>query len=628
MFVEVLVFVGLLALGCAPLFWRPPGGAWRRSSQLGAVTLVALAALAAWWTSDSRAPVALSVERPNEVVVDDYVSSRKCRACHPSQYSTWHQSYHRTMTQVAAPGAVLGDFDDVTLSLRGVEYKLSRRGDEYFIASRDSQEKVTEARQWKEKRVQMLTGSHHYQVYWVSDGWQGEVHTFPFVYLIEDQRWAPRESVFLRPPGPQHDAPWNDVCIQCHATHGRPRPDLENERVETRVVEFGIACEACHGPARKHVELNSAPQRRYGLHLDDERKGDRSIVQPRSLTTQRASQVCGNCHSSNVFRDKPQYYQSGSPFKPGEDLDAVKMIAWPRSGMTFHDSDKAFIDEAFWSDGIIRIAGREYNGMLDSGCHQRGEMGCHSCHQIHGEDPDDQLADGMRGDKACVQCHTEETYASAAHTHHPAESSGARCQNCHMPYTVFGLLKSIRSHTIDTPSVKVTKEVGRPNGCNGCHVDKTLAWTQGHMSTWYGAEPVTLSQDEREVSVTVLNALRGDAADRALAVWALGWPQARAVSGDLWQIPILIQLLDDPYDTVRYVAGKRLQAQPGFEDFEYDFVAPPAQRAEAVERARARWRGAPGASGAVLIDDQGQLRRARFEALLKQRDDSPVSLPE
>ena len=47
-----------------------------------------------------------------------------------------------------------------------------------------------------------------------------------------------------------------------------------------------------------------------------------------------------------------------------------------------------------------------------------------------------------------------------------------------MPYTTYGLLKTIRSHT-DQQSVGRRRrvETGRPNACNLCHLDKTLAWT-------------------------------------------------------------------------------------------------------------------------------------------------------
>src|SRR6185312_2457869 len=52
-------------------------------------------------------------DRPVKVASDRYVSSRTCRACHPSQYASWHASYHRTMTQVATPQSVATGFDGV-----------------------------------------------------------------------------------------------------------------------------------------------------------------------------------------------------------------------------------------------------------------------------------------------------------------------------------------------------------------------------------------------------------------------------------------------------------------------------------------------------------------------------------
>src|SRR5690242_13195323 len=39
---------------------------------------------------------------PREGRPDGYVSSQKCQACHPGQYASWHQSFHRTMTQFAS----------------------------------------------------------------------------------------------------------------------------------------------------------------------------------------------------------------------------------------------------------------------------------------------------------------------------------------------------------------------------------------------------------------------------------------------------------------------------------------------------------------------------------------------
>ena len=54
-------------------------------------------------------------------------------ACHPSEYETWHGSYHRTMTQVATPDTVRADFDGVRVdAVHGSPMELERRGDELW----------------------------------------------------------------------------------------------------------------------------------------------------------------------------------------------------------------------------------------------------------------------------------------------------------------------------------------------------------------------------------------------------------------------------------------------------------------------------------------------------------------
>ncbi|GIT04746.1 MAG: hypothetical protein CM1200mP29_01570 [Verrucomicrobiota bacterium] len=80
---------------------------------------------------------------------------------------------------------------------------------------------------------------------------------------------------------------------------------------------------------------------------------------------------------------------------------------------------------------------------------------------MHKSDPDDQLARGMRGNQACLQCHDE---MAEHHRAHPTRRRlvGSNCTNCHMPHTSYGLLKAIRGHTIETPKVaKRSKPAGR-----------------------------------------------------------------------------------------------------------------------------------------------------------------------
>ena len=242
------------------------------------------------------------------------------------------------------------------------------------------------------------------------------------------------------------------------------------------------------------------------------------------------------------------------------------------------------LDEWFWPDGEIRVAGREYNGLLESPCYQGGEFSCISCHSMHGGDPDDQLAANMDGDHACLQCHEKFQQDIEKHTRHPVQSSGSRCYNCHMPHTTYGLLKAVRSHRISNPSISSDLESGRTNACNLCHLDQTLAWTREHLVGWYGTAEAAVEGDQRTVAAGVLGLLQGDAGSGAILAWHMGWEPAQTASRADWMAPFLARTLDDPYDAVRYIGSRSLGRVPGFANFQYDYLAPPAERRRAVSR--------------------------------------------
>jgi hypothetical protein len=199
-----------------------------------------------------------------------------------------------------------------------------------------------------------------------------------------------------------------------------------------------------------------------------------------------------------------------------------------------------------------------------------------------------------------------------------------------MPHTTYGLLKAIRSHQISSPDVGASVRTGRPNACNLCHLDRTLAWTAEQLQRGYGIAPPALDEQQRTLAASVLWSLRGDAGQRALLAWAFGWEPARRASDADFVAPLLGELLDDPYDAVRYIAERSLRRRPGFERFVYDFVPPPETRPPAAPRVLAAWsstrRGA-GARPELLLDAAG-FDRARAAALLQSRDHRPVHLLE
>jgi hypothetical protein len=245
---------------------------------------------------------------------------------------------------------------------------------------------------------------------------------------------------------------------------------------------------------------------------------------------------------------------------------------------------------------------------------------------------DDQLGAGMDGNAACLQCHDIYRTNLTAHTKHAPESSGSSCYNCHMPYTTYGLLKTIRSHTISNPSATETVDAGRPNACNLCHLDKTLEWTADSLNRWYGTPKPELGEDERSTAASVLWTLRGDAGQRAIAAQAMAWSPAQQVSGTSWMAPHLATLLDDPYDAVRFIAIRSLRTLPGFADFQFNFVAPGSERRQAQLRTMAAWDRAKGAAPSMppttLVRADRSLDVDNVLRLLKLRNTRRVLLRE
>ena len=593
---------------------RHPG--WALAGLLVLLT-IPLGVWAAGHRSDARQHIEILAPMVPQQTRPGYATSDRCEACHPSQYESWHRGYHRTMTQYASPASVRGNFEGVRLQGGGYDVTLSHREGAFFAEMVDplwqyevdfGQRDPNEPPPRVERRISLVTGSHHMQAYWVPSGIDNAQMSLPFTYLFDDQRWVPRGDVFLHPPDEhRHQVQvWNVSCIRCHATGGQPLTG--SQPIQTRVAEMGIACEQCHGPAEKHIAANQSPFRRYLQHVRG--GGDDTIVNPARLAANAGSQVCGQCHSLTEVAPDIELGE-GKKYLPGDDLDATQPLLrplHPTPALRKHIAEDAlYLRNYFWADGTIRVSSRDYSGMIESKCTTGGKLGCMSCHSLHEADPDMLVAEGKDGDGACTTCHPAVT---AAHAHHAPSSAGSRCVNCHMPHTVYGLLKGIRNHRIDSPVV--TGKVGgdeRPNACNLCHLDKSLAWTARHLATWF-LQPVPAGLTDAPAAASWL--LSGDAVLRALAAWHFGWAAARQASPAANATPYLVAALADPYAAVRYVAGHALANLDPANQF--DYLAPPEQRKAQADAILGRWRG--------------DAHATEIRELLQKRDDTPVQAME
>ena len=595
---------------------------------------------------------------PNQIAADGFVTSETCQSCHPRKYKTWHASYHRTMTQVADPESIIGRFDgqplEASVRVGGSKGLFTfypvRRGDQFLFEMNVPRANWFSGRSKIETPVVLTTGSHHMQLYWWQTKEDRSLSLFPFGHLVSEDRWVPRQSLFLKPHRTHvglENGRWNEICMQCHTTHAKARIDIAG-RTDSTVSEFGISCEACHGPALNHVRAYDHPLEQDSDELG--RQPDSTIVNPAQLEPRRRSEACGQCHSVWLLAEPWSTANlHGVSYRPGGVLRKSKFILSRDQFEAPHIQQLIrqkpdLLDGLFWSDGMVRVAGREYNGLIESPCYQHAKpdriLSCLSCHQMHAETDDprplhqwanDQLGIGMGTNHACVQCHDE--YADPArvaeHTHHPTGSSGSLCYNCHMPYTSYGLLKAVRSHQISSPKVQESLHTGRPNSCNQCHLDRTLAWTAEHLESWYGVPQPTLDLDDRTIAASVRWALAGDAGQRALMAWSMGWEDSQQASRSDWMVPYLAQLLDDPYGAVQYIAYRSLRTMTAYSNVDFDFLDSQSERQRAASEILKLWSTVKRpANGPVLISAEGRLQRAAFDALLQKRDDRYIYLRE
>ncbi len=595
-----------------------------------------LAAAVVWMPPDAEKKLLL--EDVPKIGREQFTGSSACRSCHAGHYESWHDTYHRTMTQLASEESVVAPFDGRTLEWPGIQCKVSRQG-RWFVAemadpdweSSQFPEGIPRYQDSGAPRLQlpivMTTGSHHLQAYWVPSTHGNKLRLFPWVYHIDSGRWMPNGDSFINPPDAnRYSQIWNNNCILCHSVAGDVGYDPGNW--QSSVAELGISCEACHGPGEAHVKKHRNPLTRYLARMSEE--ADETIVNPARLSNEKSSEVCGQCHTA--FSGETSTPKN--VYRAGADYHSIFTLADPQK------------DESFWKDGTMRIGGREFSGMIQSQCYLKGELSCISCHSMHASDPDKQMQPGMLNNDACTQCHAQYAANVEQHTHHAAGSEGSLCYNCHMPYSSYALFNAVRSHRIDSPTVKSSIEAGRPNACNQCHVDQTLAWTDEHLQKWYGHSATELTDEHKQISATALWLLKGDAIQRVLAAWTMGWKPATMASGMHWQPALLQRLLDDPYTMARYNAWNSLK-KLGIELEGYDFLADPKLRNGPIELPNSQaGQGGADTEGASRVQSQaeianpkladglkplydgGHLSREAVERLLRQRDNRPITLTE
>jgi predicted CXXCH cytochrome family protein len=590
-----------------------------RIAALAAIPLLALA-----WLATSVVRIRRELATPVSLHDVAYTGSRSCVGCHPVHYRTWYTTFHRTMTQEATESAVLGDFNDTTLDYEGVRSRFTRDAAGTFTIDIGSS-RFPIARTVGSRRVQQYltkAGDHYLRL--------------PLAWNIAERRWFHLNGGFLDPDGTpfdQHTALWDANCIFCHNVKANPSFDRSTRRFDSKVAELGIACEACHGPAARHVEANSSPLRRYLLHYGGHR--DPTILSPLELPKERQVQLCGHCHGQRLPNPRSriaEFMKSGDPYTAGDDLDEYTQPIDINTHVPGVDASLRF-----WKDGTPRLTAYEYQALRMSRDYQHGNLTCISCHTAHGGDPRGMITTAMRGSAACARCHDVIVRNAPAHTRHKANSSGSDCYACHMPKIVYGLLDVHPTHYIQRPDPSRAWRFEMPEACTLCHTNRTAAWA---------ARSPSPNAPEFAIAENVRQLFGGDVVQRSVAVMALGAEASYTTDANarLWAVPLLLATMDeDNYASVRHFADRSLRALIARADVsvvagsaslpKFDAQATPEVRRQTIAAWQAWWRAVdkhriPHPGDAVPLDSSLQLRRDLIDPLRAKQNDRMIAIGE
>jgi Flp pilus assembly protein TadD len=408
------------------------------------LALVSLGLAADWWFGLPEGQVAT------------YVGRQSCIECHQQESAEWAGSDHDLAMDLATKEFVLGDFDDAEFTYQGVTSRMFRKDGKYFIHTEGPTGEL------EDFEIKYTFGVRPLQQYMVEFD-DGRVQVLRVSWDTEKRRWfyVPPPDVInekIEPGDPLHwtgtAQNWNHTCADCHSTNVHKNFDLKSNTYHTTFSEIDVSCEACHGPGSLHVELANSKSpfwdRNYGYGL----------AQLKGKDTRPQIETCAKCHSRRnmVHAD----------FTPGSQL------------LDFYEPE-------LLHEGIYHADGQILDEVYVHGSFQQSKMfhkgvRCTDCHNPHS------LKMKFEGNKLCTQCHEPGKYDGPAHHHHPVESKGASCVECHMPTQTYMVVDPRRDHSLRVPRPDLTLSMGVPNACNTCHTkpDENAKWAADQVVEWYG----------------------------------------------------------------------------------------------------------------------------------------------
>ena len=420
-------------------------------------------------------PLYLIKNTVDKSIKDDgphYVGKESCIECHHNKYEEWQGSHHDLAMTYASDSTVRGNFDNATFTTNdGTTHRFYKKDGKFFVNTLGAKDVL------EDFEVKFTFGWEPLQQYLVEFP-DGRLQCLPLTWNTEDEVWYSMVDELYTQEDMNSEnwlywtnqaQNWNSMCADCHSTNLDKNYDVATDTYNTTYSEINVSCEACHGPASKHIEwANIAEYARpqntnYGL-----------VVKTSGIDNKQYVDNCARCHArrSSVkdFDHEANIYHHMIPNLPAEPQYHV--------------------------DGQIRDEDYVYSSFTQSKMYMR-DVQCNDCHNVHSTErlfEDNQL---------CTQCHRADDYDTPRHHFHKMAGEdgdavtdvygktmevgeGARCIQCHMPQQPYMGHDFRADHSMRIPRPHLTKELGTPNACNKCHADETTDWAIEHVEKWYG----------------------------------------------------------------------------------------------------------------------------------------------
>jgi len=399
----------------------------------------------------------------------EFVGTAECKSCHKQEYDRWKNSHHDLAMDVATDATVLGDFNDATFDYHGIVSRFYRRDGRFFVHTRGPAGKMGE---FEIKYTFGYTPLQQYLILFPG----GRLQCLPIAWDVRQKRWyhfypdeplAPDDWLYWTNAGQN----WNGMCAECHSTNLKKNYDPDSDTYQTTWTDIDVGCEACHGPGSLHVKWARLPEmaRPEADNLD-------LVVRTAGMDSREQVELCAPCHSRRTsLGDNTHDFRELLDYEVPQLLD----------------------ERLYFADGQILEEVYVYGSFVQSKMYDR-QVRCSDCHDVHSVK---RLAEG---NALCLQCHRADLYDTKAHHFHKKEGekgepikspdgnvlfgvgSGAKCEQCHMPGRYYMGIDYRPDHSFRVPRPDLSIQIGTPNACRRCHVDKSDQWSADLITKWYG----------------------------------------------------------------------------------------------------------------------------------------------